>query len=71
LLSGRTLNIKIGDSKMSKMKDFVDDFLHIVNNEEKDTYYHKEWSWDNLPHIEVMFEVINRHDKKNNRGENQ
>jgi hypothetical protein len=56
---------------MSKMKDFVDDFLDIVNNEEKDTYYHKEWSWDNLPPIEVMFEVINRHDKNNNRGENQ
>ena len=56
---------------MSKMKDFVDDFLDIVNNEEKDTYCHKEWSWDNLPPIEVMFEVINRHDKNNNRGENQ
>ena len=56
---------------MSKMKDYVDDFLDIVNNEEKDTYYHKEWSWDNLPNVEVMFEVINRHDKKNNRGENQ
>ena len=67
----RTLNIKIGDNNMSKMKDFVDDFLDIVNNEEKDTYYHKEWSWDNLPNVEVMFEVINRHDKKNNRGENQ
>ena len=53
---------------MGKNKNFVDDFLHIVNNEERNTYSHKEWSWDNLPHVEVMFEVIHRYDKKNNRG---
>ena len=49
---------------MGKMKDFVDDFLHIVNNDMRDTYEHREWDWDNLPEIEVMFEVIRRYEKK-------
>ena len=54
---------------MGKNKNFVDDFLHIVNNEERETYAHKEWGWDNLPHVEIMFEVMRRHDEKNNRRE--
>ena len=49
---------------MGKIKDFVDDFLHIVNNEMKDTYEHKEWDWENLPEVEIMFEVIRRYEKK-------
>ena len=53
------------------MNDFVMDFLEIVQHKERETYEHKNWDWENLPRIEVMFEVINRHDKKNNRGENQ
>ena len=50
------------------MKDFVMDFLEIVQHKERETYEHKNWDWENLPHIEVMFEVINRYEKKNNRG---
>ena len=50
------------------MKDFVDDFLHIVNNDMRETYEHKDWSWDNLPEIEVMFEVIRRFEKKKKRN---
>ena len=53
---------------MGRMSDFVMDFLEIVQHKEKETYEHKEWDWDNLPHIEVMYEVIHRYDKENNRG---
>ena len=53
---------------MGKMNDFVMDFLEIVQHKERGTYEHKTWDWENLPHIEVMFEVINRYEKKNNRG---
>ena len=49
---------------MGKMKDFVDDFLHIINNEMKETYEHKEWDWDNLPAVEIMFEVIRRYENR-------
>ena len=52
---------------MGKMNDFVLDFLEIVQHKEKETYEHKEWDWENLPHIEVMWEVINRYDEKNNK----
>ena len=49
---------------MGKMNDFVLDFLEIVQHKEKETYEHKNWDWDNLPEIKIMFEVINRYDKK-------
>ena len=54
---------------MGKMNDFVMDFLEIVQHKEKETYEHKNWDWGNLPHIEVMYEVINRYDEKSNRRE--
>ena len=50
---------------MGKMKDFVEDFLDIVNNEMRDTYEHKNWDFDNLPEVEIMFEVIRRFENKN------
>ena len=43
---------------MGKMKDFVADFLDVVNNDLRDKYRDKDWSWDNLPHVEKMFEVM-------------
>ena len=52
---------------MGKMSDFVMDFLEIVQHKEKETYDHKEWDWDNLPHIEVMYEVIHRHNETNDK----
>jgi hypothetical protein len=54
---------------MGKMKDFVDDFLYIVNEAEEETYEHKDWSWDKLPPIEIMFEIVNRYNEKNNKTE--
>ena len=52
---------------MGKMNDFVFDFLEIVNHKEKETYEHKNWDWDNLPDIKIMYEVIHRYDEKNNQ----
>ena len=53
------------------MKDFVDDFLHIVNNDMRDTYEHREWDWENLPEIEIMFEVMRRYEKKKGKDKNE
>ena len=57
--------------KMGKMKDFVDDFLHIVNNDMRDTYEHREWDWENLPEIEIMFEVMRRYEKKKGKDKKE
>ena len=56
---------------MVKMKDFVDDFLHIVNNDMRDTYEHREWDWENLPEIEIMFEVMRRYEKKKGKDKKE
>ena len=52
---------------MGDMKKFVEDFLYVINNEEYDKYKHKDWDWDNLPNVEIMFDVIaqnkRRHEK--------
>ena len=49
---------------MSKLKSLVEDFIDIVVNDEE--YSHKDWGWDNLPPIETIIDVIERHetDKK-------
>ena len=46
---------------MGKMKDFVEDFLDIVNNELRGKYRKEDWGWDNLPPVEIMFQVINEY----------
>ena len=46
---------------MGKMKDFVEDFLDIVNNELRGKYRKEDWGWDNLPPVETMFQVINEY----------
>ena len=50
---------------MGKMKDFVEDFLHIVNNDLRDKYGDNHWDWDNLPHVEKMFEVLKENKLQN------
>ena len=35
-----------------------------LSDDMRDTYEHREWDWDNLPEIEIMFEVIRRYEKK-------
>ncbi len=49
---------------MGKMKEFIEDFLDIANNEMKDKYEHKNWDFDNLPEVEIMFEVMRRFEKQ-------
>ena len=49
---------------MGKMKDFIEDFLDIANNEMRDTYEHRNWDFDNLPEVEIMFEVMRRFEKQ-------
>ena len=49
---------------MGKMKEFIEDFLDIANNEMRDTYEHKNWDFDNLPEVEIMFEVMRRFEKQ-------
>ena len=44
---------------MGKMKGFVEDFLFIVQNDER--YKDKDWNWDNLPTIEKMWEIVDFH----------
>ena len=47
---------------MSKMKGFVEDFLFIVQND--DRYKDEDWGWDNLPSIEKMWEIVDIHKEK-------
>ena len=49
---------------MGKMKEFIEDFLDIANNEMKDKYEHKNWDFDNLPEVEIMIEVMRRFEKQ-------
>ena len=46
----------------SKMKGFVEDFLFIVQND--DRYKDENWGWDNLPTIEKMCEIVDFHKEK-------
>ena len=54
---------------MGKIKDFVEDFLHVVNNDLQEKYRDKNWDWSNLPHFEKMVEVLNE-GKNKKRDEN-
>ena len=49
---------------MSKMAEFVTDFLEIVADHPK--YKDKNWDWDNLPTFETMWEIMHnpRREKK-------
>ena len=46
---------------MGKTKDFVEDFLDIANNELRSKYRERKWGWDNLPSVEIMFQVMNEY----------
>ena len=48
---------------MGKIKDYVFDFLDIVNNDMRDEYENKNWSWSNLPNFETMSEVFDKYNK--------
>tara|TARA_R100001463_G_scaffold6332_6_gene20895 strand:+ start:4131 stop:4289 length:159 start_codon:yes stop_codon:yes gene_type:complete len=43
---------------MGQVKGIIEDFLHVVNNEQRDKYRDKKWDWNNLPHFEKMLEVM-------------
>jgi len=47
--------------KMSKLKGLVEDFIQVIAEDEQ--YAHKDWSWDNLPSIETIIEVLDRHQR--------
>ena len=47
---------------MGKMKGFVEDFLFIVQND--DRYKDEDWGWNNLPTIEKMWEIMDFHKEK-------
>ena len=49
--------------KMSKLKGLVEDFILVIAEDEQ--YAHKDWSWDNLPSIETIIEVLDRHQRSN------
>ena len=51
---------------MGKMKDYVFDFLDVVNNEMRDEYENKNWDWGNLPTFEVMSSVMRKYNKTRN-----
>ena len=50
--------------KMSKLKGLVEDFIQVIAEDEQ--YAHKDWSWTNLPNIETIIEVVERHERSNN-----
>ena len=52
---------------MSKTKDYIFDFLDVVNNEMRDEYEKKHWDWDNLPTFEVMSSVMRKYNKTRNK----
>ena len=49
---------------MSKLKGLVEDFIQVIAEDEQ--YAHKNWSWTNLPSIETIIEVVERHERSNN-----
>ena len=50
--------------EMSKLKGLVEDFIQVIAEDEQ--YAHKNWSWTNLPSIETIIEVVERHERSNN-----
>ena len=50
--------------KMGKLKGLVEDFIQIIVDDEQ--YAHKDWSWTNLPSIETIIEVVERHERSSN-----
>ena len=46
---------------MGKLKGLVEDFIQVIAEDEQ--YAHKDWSWDNLPSIETIIEVLDRHQR--------
>ena len=48
--------------QMGKMKGFVEDFLFIVQND--DRYKDEDWGLNNLPTIEKMWEIMDFHKEK-------
>ena len=44
---------------MSKMADFVMDFLATAGGYEE--YDKHNWDWDNLPPLEKMWEIVEKH----------
>ena len=50
--------------KMSKLKGLVEDFIQVIAEDEQ--YAHKDWSWTNLPSIETIIEVVERHERSSN-----
>ena len=51
---------------MGKMKGFVEDFLFIVQND--DRYKDNDWDWNNLPTLEKMWEIIDLHEGKGHKN---
>ena len=49
---------------MSKLKGLVEDFIQVIAEDEQ--YAHKDWSWTNLPSIETIIEVVERHERSSN-----
>ena len=49
---------------MGKLKGLVEDFIQIIVDDEQ--YAHKDWSWTNLPSIETIIEVVERHERSSN-----
>ena len=41
------------------MADFVMDFLTVVGDHKE--YSKENWDWDNLPELEKMWEIIEKH----------
>ena len=50
--------------KMGKLKGLVEDFIQVIAEDEQ--YAHKDWSWSNLPSIETIIEVLDRHERRSN-----
>jgi len=57
----RNSNTQMEKIIMGDMKHFVEDFLDAVNNELQGKYKKEDWSWDNLPPVETMFQVMNEY----------
>ena len=52
-----------GETKMGKLSDFVFDFLGVIGDHKQ--YDKHNWDWDNLPPIEKMWEIVEKHRGKN------
>ena len=47
---------------MGKLSDFVFDFLGVIGDHKQ--YDKHNWDWDNLPPIEKMWEIVEKHRKE-------